>query len=371
MNSFYKAYGATLLVGVLLLTPNALLLFNADEFSSFNNLEDLQRDSNNGCLYSSALHNDVLSYKLHMYSKVKPDTVAIGSSRMMKFNNSFFQSSFYNLADSQISSMHRLQQAIDSILKIHTPKNVILGFDVWWFNPLATDNSIGIKKEDSMRFSVASLFVPFEWLWEKKISPSEYVNLVLGRTDSECNLGIKALFSNSGIKQDGSLYDPLTPIKGKSIPQNNVASDIKAAQIGIGRFAHSDRFDEGIFQDFVNQVRYLEEQGINVVVIVPPLAPNLLSSIKNSGDISYFTSVLESLERTGITVVNNHNPLSADQNICDFIDGIHGYTSTFAKLVSHFSNTFNQAGIHIHEEISIAPTGASDNIFCDYIENKI
>lgn len=103
-----------------------------------------KRQIKNDSLYGSALNENYFSYRLAMIKLQKPDILAIGSSRVGQFKAKYFKHSFYTAANAA-NHLEEMQQFIDEVLKIYTPKVVILGLDPWWFNkkvPPPTDTCL-------------------------------------------------------------------------------------------------------------------------------------------------------------------------------------------------------------------------------------
>lgn len=328
-------YAIALALFLPIVMMNGIFMARAGEFMTLSDIAALQM-RNPECVYGSAVHEDTLWYKLAGYSLAKPDIAVFGSSRAMQLRSSFFRGSFYNLAGGQFASIPALEQIFSLILAHHRPRVAIVGFDYWWFLPVRAENTATIPPETRFRFSLHSLFLPSVWMAQGKLSIREYLTFIAsGRPPlGRCAVGVLALFEGNGFASDGSGHNRRYFTPGISFPASDIVrSSLEQAHAGIGRFTRSTTADWRMFDRYIAILRSLRDKGIDVIVVVPPLAQDLWTYIQSDTYDTYIPQLFQKLEQSGFPVVNAHNPSSMHIHPCNFMDGIHGDAIAFAKIL--------------------------------------
>lgn len=328
-------YAITLVILLPIVIMNGIFMTRAGEFRTLSHIVALQVQ-NPECIYGSAVHEDTLWYKLAGYSLAKPDIAVFGSSRAMQLRSSFFRGSFYNLAGGQFASIPALEQIFSLILAHHRPRVAIVGFDYWWFLPVNAQDTAVIPPEKRFRFSLPSLFLPSVWIAQGKLSIQEYLTFIAsGRPPlGRCAIGVLALFEGNGSASDGSSYNRRYSTPGSSFPASDIVrSSLEQARAGIGRFTRSTTADWRMFDRYIAILRSLRDKGVEVIVVVPPLAPDLWAYIQSDEHNTYIPQLFQKLEQSGFPIINAHNPASMHIHACNFMDGIHGDAIAFATIL--------------------------------------
>ena len=171
MHRLYLVAFALLLLPVSgALGINYRYLDRAGEFLTAEEVIARQRTESGFCLYGSALHDDVFSYKTAGYRTAKPHVTLAGSSRSLNVRERFFNVPFYSIGggmDSVVYAEHLLRATTQA----HKPKLLLLGIDFWWFHEDARLYRRTKPPVDVRRLTLAKLSRPFTWLIDGKISP--------------------------------------------------------------------------------------------------------------------------------------------------------------------------------------------------------
>lgn len=187
--SYLLKFALFLLPAGILLLLNAMYLVHTGEFLALSDVVRQQRLSSDFCLYGTALHDDTVAYKLEGYSQSQPKILVLGSSLTMQLRERMFTKPFYSMS-STVDTVQKAAVVTEELLKIHHPDVVLLGVDFWWF-PAQVQPPQKNHLDVLPRFTAAKLFKPFMWLYEGKISVSEYIQTAFGKSTS-CHIGIQA-----------------------------------------------------------------------------------------------------------------------------------------------------------------------------------
>lgn len=327
------------LPGICVLLLNYVFLLKTGELLSLQQLTEKQQESGNSCIYGTAVHDDTFHYKIEGYAYRKPDVVVLGSSRVMQFRENFFKSSFYNFGGS-MSSINQGEQLIRQMTERHTPKLILLGIDFWWFN----DKFSSVKyQEHSLppkpRLRPEYLFDPISFLFHGKIPVSQYIRILSQpltlSADGLCTIGISANFTGVGYSPDGS-YNYGERLSGKVSEDTDVgfADTINLIENEGQRFEYGEHVNAEHLAHILSLVRSLQEQGIQVALFFPPLAPAAYQEMNRHRDhYGYLSELRQSLHQAGLEFYDFEDPSSVSTTNCEFIDGFHGGDITNARLL--------------------------------------
>jgi hypothetical protein len=129
----YLYYLTVNLTLILLLTlPIAVFVKSTGENMSIMDIVAKQNSPSSVSIYGTALRDNTSKYKLHMLKQRDSKIVALGSSRVLQFQEYMFNDSFYNLGG-VMNSISDGNMIADYIIKLK-PEIILLGIDIWWFN---------------------------------------------------------------------------------------------------------------------------------------------------------------------------------------------------------------------------------------------
>jgi hypothetical protein len=311
-------------------------------------IEDIiNRQINNRSIYGAAFNGNTFQYKLSLIKKINPEVIALGSSTVMSLEEKIFSKKFINAG----GTMNNLDEGIlfiDELKKNQIkPKLLIINVDFWWFNKIYSDydfKNFNYHNNKVDNFNLATLYsfnkslflgeIPAETV--KYFFQNKYMNNKYNNLDS---LGLTALVKGAGFRHDGS-YDRGNLFSGADYSDDeqflNTKNRIKNenARFQIGEYPDEQQLNK--LEILINKV---EEMKINYVILVPPLANSVHSIIDKNPKYSYIEKTFLYLEKKyEQKFLNFFNPLKSDTNNCEFIDGFHAGSNTFAKIFFNISS---------------------------------
>lgn len=298
-------------------------------------------------IFGSGLSQDFVDYKLQLYRAVRPEIVAIGSSRVMQFRAGWFKESFLNMGG-VAGNLAILSSTIGAMLAISVPEAVIIGLDFWWFLPQwdpAPDLVIP-PTSGSYNYSLSSLKKPWEWLLEGKISLAELALPITGsfgrgfRTD---HFGIMAQQSSDGFGPDGSWNYTGAVTGQRKAFDYQFLDTLQNIALGIKAFYHASPGQRmpghQHIQTLVKIVETLEANKVKVFLFIPPVAAKVWH-VLDQGKYPHLFQLAQSLEKSGLHVLDLSNPASIGGNDCEYIDGFHGGEVTYARILEKMAEAW-------------------------------
>lgn len=335
---FIFIYTASLLAFIaLIVLPSALIMWSVYELSFVNRIiKDQARVKG---IYASSLDHNAMPYKLSLIDVRKPDIVAIGSSRAMQFREEFFKEDvvFVN-AGGAASSIVDMENFTRAMLEIHRPESVILVVDFWWFNS-DRRNPVRPIEGTVQDFNLAKVYR----FWSQVISrglPQTVELFSLGPSqhlESGLNvLGLEAGYSSSGYRPDGSrLYFDIL-FGPRESPDIRFENTLRRINQGVSRFEYGDNVNLNHVLALQNLVNYLRDSGVDVVVVIPPLAPSVISFLNDKSELyGYIVEFLKKCDAMGC--LNYHDVISFGTEDCEFIDGFHGGDVVYHRMIIDMS----------------------------------
>jgi hypothetical protein len=305
---------------------NYMFLLRADEVSRYSTIvrEQFARSG----IYASALNGNDLKYKIELIRRVKPEIVVIGSSRAMNLRDLVFTRPFVN-AGGVSSNLLESETFVSEMLKVHVPKLVLYFVDYWWFNP-KYEQGPNRYSIDETSLSYVKLTSPFSWIWEGKITWDLYRDILLrGRHENLYTrfdtLGVSAIELSIGYRTDGSF------LNSRGLKQNEGVikyywdelksiDEGRSERVNLGLGSH---VDETLVQRYVGVVERMRKRGVDVIVVVPPVAPRYLQSIRAHSKMPYVLPVVARLNKF-VAPIYDFTDFPAGQDAdCEYADGYH------------------------------------------------
>ncbi|MAE50274.1 MAG: hypothetical protein CMH27_00530 [Micavibrio sp.] len=270
------------------------------------------------------------------YKMYKPDIAIIGSSRSMQFRDHYFNGRSYTMGGA-IHNIFDFKNAVFHALDTHKPKAMILQMDYWWFHPYYR-NGIESKKVPlykQVKKSLSTIFLPYTWLREGKMSAEDYRRVIAGQNNTqECRLGIMAQMQSKGYAHDGSYfygqtYTHPSESHGFTNEFENMRDD---AYRGAGEIQKIDPSRVEIFKSVIER---LNSEGIDYAVVFPPFSPSVYTYMQKNlpNYINVMDKVVDEIRLSQATVYDFHDPAKIETVDCEFLDGEHGGQITYAKIL--------------------------------------
>ena len=319
-------WAALVVIVALPLTVNYVFLMRAHELSPYASIikDQFARQG----IFGSALNGNDLKYKLELIRRVRPEVVAIGSSRAMNVRGLPFTRPFIN-AGGVSSNLLESETFVGEMLKFHRPTLVMYFVDYWWFNAQSeqTSNRYLI---DETSLSYAKLTAPFSWLREGKISWDLYRDVLLhGRHDNPYTrvetLGVFAIEHAIGYRTDGSFFHSRGLKRHEGVLQyywDHLASigsgGHDRANLGLGNFV-----DEGSVRRYLRILDQLKQRGVQVIVVLPPVAPQYLKAIRAYSKEPYVAPLVARLREDAAPLYDFTDFRIPESIDCEFTDAYH------------------------------------------------
>lgn len=336
---FVLSYFVILLIFGLLLVGIFYYLSRIFEHNSFESI--VQRQIKHNSIYGTALNENVFAYKLELVKQTKPKVIALGSSRVLQFREEFFTHSFISAGN----AMNTLKEGIlflEEVFKFYKPDIVILGLDIWWFNPFIPNyekgeyfnitgtNIGGAKVRDIFKLIYDKHFFQPQYLLDNHFITNPYSNL-----DS---LGLNAIYNGRGFFKDGSyVYGEI--FKDEKTKDANFADTFWRIENSHSQFTYASHIDKERMQDLFNILNLLEKHHIQVVIFIPPLAPSVYQAMRDKQEkYAYIDELFMTLQNNQIYFFNYHNPAVLKDDNCEFLDGFHGGDVFYARILADMAH---------------------------------
>jgi len=345
----YKKYCQYFIIFLFILAlplgSNWLFLNNSGELLPIEKVARIQHDAAKDCLVGLATRSQFYYYKKALYELTKPKILILGSSRVMEIRENAFFTEVVN-AGGAMNSVYEGFSFINEAFAIHKPEVVILGLDYWWFNEVAHKPLEAIKPplKLSHQISLRSYLLPFKWLWQRKISFNQYVNrlnpLLLINNDYPEGVGVDAIINHTGFGSEGSFYSTkIINGKEKNIDEK-FHTCLEHIKTGALRFEYGSKVHDMHFKHIMNMIRTIQEQGVELVIFIPPNAPTVVNRMKDyRSEFKFIDDLRQRLANEGVKIYDFHDPAKLSSGDCEFLDGIHGGEVTYAKILLQLGQT--------------------------------
>lgn len=313
---------------------SSLLLQRAGEYLPLAVIAERQ-DRDRG-LFGPALYERTFWYKKYLYQHHQPETVAMGSTRVLQFRGALFKGSFFNLG-----SAHDMDDGIEMARALFTdkpPKQVILGVDFWWFLPANAGRATARSPQD-VSIRASDLFKPLQWLLGGRLGPNDILRILENRSP---DIGMTALLHRDGFDHDGSYHYNAILTGDMKNYDSGFKESLRRIRSREKFFAPADGVSEEQWQKFSDFVNFLQQKKINIVMFLPPLAPTIIDTMEErQKNYAYLAEVRRRMtalaQQKKIQFSDFHDPRYIGSHDCEFIDGIHGGEILYNRLLLHMA----------------------------------
>lgn len=275
-------------------------------------------------------------YKRMMVQKLRPDIIALGTSRIMQFDEDWIDDSysFYN-AGGGAYSISRMIDFLQSLS--YQPKLLIINLDQFFFSQRSLKNN----DYDGYDYTYA----PAHLLGTSIINL--YTDLFDGKIVIDSllhthNIGMNAIMNHNGFCIDGT-YNYGSVYTNPQLSLDYKFKDTRQRIVkGVDRFEWDNEIDTSILPDLEKLISFCDSMHTRLLVLLPPFAPAIWNQMKESGNYAYIDSIQGVLEpynngvNTDIFVYNDGDEVGS--NNCEFVDGFHGSNKTYLRVLMHIIN---------------------------------
>jgi len=341
------------------LGPPLAVIILSGEYEDLDRIIQKQADSHrNGgtdeVLFGPAFTNPMQLYKMLASQSSKADWIALGSSRVMKFRGRFFKepNRFYN-AGGAIWNVYHLEQWLEQIPVDTQPELILLGIDQWNFNANWHPGAEGLARMklspwdnyDQQR-PLHTLQTDWQRLWQEirlgYLKPRELLfgSIRLGGT-RVTRIGLQAMKSNSGFRQDGSRAYGRFDLRGQLDPQSPdhlFKETLQRLDTSSSPYDYSDHIEVSHLDPLDRFLEACKKRGIAVITFLPPFAHAVLERMRSMGEkypwVLETSKIVEPMVRkhggSFFDFTDIHSVGSSDK---EAIDGHHGSEKTYLRII--------------------------------------
>lgn len=345
--SFFKMLALLALFGLLVLLPYGWWFMAR---SGDVDMKGAVREQAAGkfVIFGSGVSQDFVDYKLNLYEAVKPEIVALGSSRVMQFRGKHFTRPFLNVGGTA-GNLAVLRSTIEAMLKVHTPEAVILGLDFWWFTkkwePRPFDEVPPTSGSYAYSFDV--LKTPYAWLLEGKLGAGQFFAPFTGRFEKHL-YGIMAQKFHDGFGPDGSWYYT-ADVTGRQKPFDYKFRDtLSQVRHGIKAFSPAPEISKEHVYALSEILCKLQTRGVRVYLFISPLSRIVYDAmLARAQEYPQLFRLAETLAEHNIEVQDYSDPQTLKSTDCEFVDGFHGGDVTYARLLRDLADKYPSLVQHV------------------------
>lgn len=283
--------------------------------------------------YSSALFYRPRPYKIERAKLRQADVILLGSSRAMQFVADPWLVPAIN-AGGAMRDMESGEIFVNAVLERYRPKQVIIALDWWWLSKTRRpDNPDDASPETPL--TLHEFLQPAAWLWNGVLTPRDLWTLLFSPESMKPGIGIPARFRDSGWDTFGH-YD-----YGIGLARTSNSADVRFAATLEDVARKSKRNDrapwhpisESYWQRLESLIRQLRDHGVEVVLLMPPVAAPLYDWLAAQPEPNIVNEVRRRLSTLPVPTYDFHDPRSVGTDPCEFVDGIHGGEVTFLRVI--------------------------------------
>ncbi|RDU71501.1 hypothetical protein [Helicobacter brantae] len=336
--TFSLLYLSCLFMGIVFVFIFLSILSAFFEHNTYQQIVKYQIKHN--AIYGSALNENYFSYRLELIKEIKPDIVAIGSSRVGQFKQKFFKTSFVAAANAG-NSLAETYYFVEEMIKNHKPKLVILGIDPWWFNKKMPNNKyLSYQQNNGKNINSTKIFNALKIFFS---NPSIFINQLIAHQTttnpytSIPSLGFRAITKSNGSFPDGS-YLYFSTLSGISPAEDKKFSNSKERiDQEIFPFFYGEELDYPRIEEFYSLLALLKQHKIQVLTLTTPLSPTIYNVLVNEKkkDFAWLQKFDEFARKNKIFhFLNPHKLQTID---CEFYDGFHGGDIAYARILEQIA----------------------------------
>ena len=321
-----------------------LFLRNVGEgFNAKDIVETQQAALPHKSLAGQKLTDFAFSYKKALTDRLHPTILALGSSRVAQFRQSFFTVPFVN-AGVAMTNVEEGNQFFNDVIagNDQKPQLVILGIDIWWFNDRyhvnnSTPRELPLKQHggQNILFFPQSLHLVYEGIRKGTISVEQFMRGAFRILPDNYGIGVEGRFNMTGFGPDGSAYY-IERVAGQSKGDLKFQDSLRKIQSGNPhtQFAHGASASHTRVHQFVDLLFKFKAQSIKTILFFTPFPQTIQMALANKKEeYAYIPDLKYALIKSGIPFYDFSDATILDSNDCEFFDGIHGGEIIYARII--------------------------------------
>jgi hypothetical protein len=267
-----------ILTFIICVIPYSLLYIYLESNFENNTYSDIvERQITNNSIYGTALNQNTFSYKLELIKKVKPNIIALGSSRVMAFRKENFNTSFIT-AGGGMNYLNEGYNFLENMYQFHKPEYIILGLDFWWFSSnYYQPNYFSYHENDGKSVNTTKIDKTLSWLISGKVSLSTFTNIlnsnkIKNQYTNYDNLGFSAISTSDGFRSDGSHFYSKIVFGLEKSGDEKFSNTFKRISDGNSRFEYGNELSKDRINILNKILEIIRNNNTKIIVIIPPIA---------------------------------------------------------------------------------------------------
>jgi len=338
MKKFLLFYFLCVCIGGLILSMNYGIVCFSGEMRSYDDVVAAQQNDKS-ILYGCVFNNDYIPYKTKLYDAIMPETLVVGSSRVLYYSQSFFNNRFANCGLA-INNIHTAKRFFRHLDVESCPKTIIIGLDHWWFNEGVNDSPVLDYLSTGDEVTIEKMFLPIWYLYKDKFSLAKISNSYFSLNDhdglNEKPLGLRAIELGGGFYHDGSSKGGTDLLVGRNEMLSFKTAGMKLIKGQPTAYEYVTQLRKETVDQFFSELDRFRKNGVKIIVFFSPLFPEYYNYLKNRREYSYIPKLIEyTREKYGVYSYINPDTLGLTDS--DFYDLIHIRRAAAAKLLLDIS----------------------------------
>jgi len=353
-----------ILIFVIGVMPYSLLYVYLESNFENNTYSDIvERQITNNSIYGTALNQNTFSYKLELIKKIKPNIVALGSSRVMAFRKENFNTSFVT-AGGGMNYLNEGYKFLENMYQFHKPEYIILGLDFWWFNDdFNQPEYFPYHENDGKNISTTKIYKTLSWLTSGKVGVSPFANTsssnkIKNKYTNYDNLGFSAISTSDGFRSDGSRFYSKTVFGLEKSEDEKFSNTFKRISDGHSRFEYGNELSKDRVDIFNKILQIIKDNNTKVIVLIPPIA-NATYSKMEGYQYAFIDRFRELVKSINVENYDYHNLSVITRNDCECVDGFHGGDVVYSRILKDIYENNSS----ISKYIDIANVNNSINLY--------
>lgn len=333
--NIYISFFITIVVTyAFLYIASCSFVLKTKENVSIEDAVDMQNKEN--CLFSSITHKNVFDYKYMLVKVKRPQILALGSSRVMQFRQEMFNKKFIN-AGGVMPSVYSGRIFLEQLIPVHKPDTIILGVDIWWFNPNFTQYKYDMPNSVNKTYNTTTAInTVIKYIFDKRIKLSEIIfpNHYKNKVININVIGYDAYKNGAGDMNDGyHFYGHTIFGKNHKFKDKKFRNTLHRIKTKTRRFQSGDKLDENALTELNKIIEICNKNNIKLILFLPPFAPTIYNVLSSEADNYKYVGMLRDyMNKNHIKYYDFTNPEALNTSNCEFIDGFHGGNVTYARI---------------------------------------
>jgi hypothetical protein len=330
---------------IFLIPPAATLVFPtwvlyaSGEFLPADVFLDLRRTSQ-PFLVGRAYSDSTGYLKLKTVQIEAPVVIALGTSRVMSFRQSFFANRFFNAGSGDYQQFSDLLAFLRSIPPGREPRAIVVGLDQKFFNARYTEHMpepfrpASAKAEWRQWWSLLRAYWPYVYR-DYFAGKFRLADLTRPRSDGVHRVGLQAVARNQGYREDGSFIWASWEFHELDLAQ--IASDDRY-------YVHGNTVSDTTISEVETFLAECQKRGIQVAGFLPPFSPPVYQALVAHRDRYRYVFELDGrlrpiFNRYGFSFADFTDPSRCDIQRDGFYDGQHASEAGYRRMLACWENS--------------------------------